>query len=131
MSVAMLAACGGESAFMARSVGGQGGHAGASGVGGGTSGDMGGNTGAGGAGGSETGGAGNLDAGTDRGDAIDGGDGGGGSGIVILTVPFAAPGTGTFFNCPIAAGSTMILGGHTAVFSYRLAVPRPDACPTG
>jgi hypothetical protein len=36
---------------------------------------------------------------------------------VVLTVPFTAPGTGTFFNCPIAAGSSMVLGGHTATFS--------------
>src|SRR6266700_4911265 len=100
MSVAILAGCGGESAFVARPVGGQGGQAGAGGVGGDTGGGTGGDaigaggSGAGGAGASGTGGAGNLDAGADR----DDGGGASGSGVVTLTVPFTAPGTGTFFN---------------------------------
>jgi hypothetical protein len=111
MSVAMLAACGGES-FMGRGVGGQGGQPGAGGVGGGTSGGTGGDTTAvGGAGGSGTGGAGNFDA------RADGDDSGPGHGIVIITVPFTAPSTGTFFHCPIPASSAMVLGGHTATFS--------------
>ena len=121
MAVAMLAACGGESGSRARGVGGQGAQLGAGGsadgAGGGTSEGTGGDaTGTGGAGGSGTGGAGGSGTGgTGSPDA--GADGGGGSGIVVLSVPFTAPNTGTFFNCPIAPGSAMILGGHTATFS--------------